>query len=223
MTYYPAFLDLNGKKVLIVGGGAVAQRKVETLLEYGASVFVAAKTLSPGLKGYEEEGRIRFLGEEFREEQMEGAILVIAATDDRDLNRQVSLSARKKGILVNAVDQPSDCSFIVPSILRRGELVIAVSTSGKSPALAKRLREELEKRFGTEYEPYLDMLGEIRKEILSRPLSAGQREEIFRDLIRSDLLDAIRRGDRNRAASILEGILGAVDKADFVQKLLRMI
>jgi precorrin-2 dehydrogenase/sirohydrochlorin ferrochelatase len=209
MTYYPAFLDLRGKKVLIVGGGSVARRKVETLLECGAVVDLAARVLTPELKGHVDEGRIRFLGEEFREEQVEGAFLVIAATDDPELNRQVSLSARQRGIPVNAVDQPSDCTFIVPSVLRRGDLVIAVSTSGKSPALAKQVREELEERFGEEYEPYLDLMGRIREEVLSRSLPAKEREEIFRSLVRSDLLDAIRAGDRERIALRLEGILGS--------------
>lgn len=222
MSYYPAFLDLHGKKILIVGGGAVAQRKIETLFEYGAVIHVAARDLTPVLKEYETEGRIRFLGREFFQGQMDGAFLVIAATDDPELNRKVSLAAREKNIPVNAVDQPSDCTFIVPSILRRGDLVIAVSTSGKSPALARRLREQLEGMFGSEYAPYVQLMGKIRERVLSDRYPSERKGEIFRGLIESDLLDAIRLGERPRAASILEKILGT-DLSAEIRKLIETI
>ena len=207
MRYYPAFLDLHGKKVLIVGGGAVAQRKIETLFEYGAVIDVAARDLTPALKEFETEGRIRFVGSQFHEDQMDRAFLVIAATDDPEMNRKVSLAAGERNIPVNAVDQPSDCTFIVPSILRRGDLVIAVSTSGKSPALARRLREQLEGMFGEEYRAYVRLMGEVRDNVLSGDYPPERKGEILRELIDSDLLDAIRLGDRIRVASTLKRIL----------------
>ncbi|MDD5204315.1 MAG: bifunctional precorrin-2 dehydrogenase/sirohydrochlorin ferrochelatase [Desulfobacterales bacterium] len=207
MHYYPAFLDLHGKKVLIVGGGAVAQRKIETLFEYGAVIDVVARDLTPALKEFETEGRIRFVGSGFHVDQMDRAFLVIAATDDPEMNRKVSLAAGERNIPVNAVDQPSDCTFIVPSILRRGDLVIAVSTSGKSPALARRLREQLEGMFGEEYRAYVQLMGEVRDDVLSGDYPPERKGEILRELIDSDLLDAIRLGDRNRAASTLKRIL----------------
>lgn len=209
MTYYPAFLDLRGKKVLVVGGGAVAQRKIETLTEYGASVLVVAKDLTPSLTTYMKEGRLLHLGTEFQESDMEGAFLVFAATDDPQLNRRISRSARIKGVLVNVVDQPADCTFIVPSVLRRGDLVIAVSTSGKSPALAMRLREKLGGVFGAEYEPYVKLLGKLREDVFSRSLPPGKRREIFRDLVRSDLAELIRLGDWPHLASTVSAILDA--------------
>ncbi|MBN1102181.1 MAG: bifunctional precorrin-2 dehydrogenase/sirohydrochlorin ferrochelatase [Deltaproteobacteria bacterium] len=208
MPYYPVFLDLRGRKVLVVGGGTVAQRKVETFLEFGGSVFITARELTETLKGHVEEGRIRFAGKEFREDDLQDAWMVVAATDDPDANRRVSECARQRGILVNAVDQPSDCTFIVPSVLRRGDLVIAVSTSGKSPALARRVREQLEQIFGAEYESFLILMGLLREEILSRGLSLEERSEIFRDLVQSDLLERIRSGDWAGAASTLNRITG---------------
>ncbi|PKN63175.1 MAG: siroheme synthase [Deltaproteobacteria bacterium HGW-Deltaproteobacteria-15] len=207
MRYYPAFLDLHGKKVLIVGGGAVAQRKIETLFEYGAIIDVAARDLTPALKEFETEGRIRFVGSEFREDQMDRAFLVIAATDDPEMNRKVSLAAGERNIPVNAVDQPSDCTFIVPSILRRGDLVIAISTSGKSPALARRLREQLEGMYGEEYGAYVRLMGKAREIVLSGGFPPERKGDILRELIDSDLLGAIRLGDRSRVASTLERIL----------------
>ena len=132
---------------------------------------------------------------------------MIAATDDPRLNHQVSEKAKEKGLLVNAVDQPSDCNFILPSILRRGDLLIAVSTSGKSPALAKKVREALEEGFGDEYGSFLVLMGRLREEILSQSLSREENKRIFHDLINSPILEAIARKDWNEVSVILNGIL----------------
>ena len=148
MKYFPVFLDIMGKKVLVVGGGKVAQRKIEMLLSFGSDICIVSKELTALLQRKVEDGTIRLLGEEFHEDDLAGMSLVIAATDDQALNRRVSLKARERGLMVNAVDQPSDCDFIVPSMVRRGDLLIAISTSGKSPALAKRIRQRLERTFG---------------------------------------------------------------------------
>ena len=138
---------------------------------------------------------------------MDGAFLVVAATDNPSLNRRVSEVARRKGLLVNAVDQPSDCNFIVPSILKRGDLVIAVSTSGKSPALARSIREALEGVFGEEYEALLVLMGRLRGEILARGRSPEENKEVFQEVIRSDILAAIRENDMEKIASLLSEIL----------------
>ncbi len=203
MPYYPILIDLQGKKVIVVGGGAVAQRKIETLREYGANVHVIAGEMTPTLSRYVKKGEIRFLGKEFRKDYLDGAFVVIAATDDHILNCRISEQAREKGILINTVDQPSECNFIVPSVLRRGDLLIAVSTSGKSPALAKKIREDLEKEFGREYESLLILMGRMRKEILSRRLSQDENRRIFQDLVDSDVLKAISRKEWNEVATIL--------------------
>lgn len=208
MPYYPVFLDLTGKRVLVVGGGTVAERKVETLLEFGGEVSVIARELTPALACHVESERIRYEGREFEEGFLRDVFLVIAATDDPLLNRRVSRSARGRGILVNVVDQPKDCTFILPATLRRGELVIAVSTSGKIPALARKVREELEEVFGSEYESLLILLGEVRKEILSRGLSSEENGKVLRRLVDSGLLPAIRHEDWDGAASILKEVTG---------------
>jgi len=208
MRYYPAFLDLQGKKILIVGGGSVAERKIDALLESGGTVFVIARDLTSRLEQYVREGRIRFVAEQFREEDLQDAWIVIAATDDPELNSRVSRYARARGILVNAVDQPSDCTFIVPSVVRRGDLILAVSTSGRSPALARRVREQLEQTFGEEYGVFLLLMGNLREEILSRERSPERRSGIFRDLVRSDLLKCIRTGDWEGAAAEVNRIAG---------------
>lgn len=207
MSYYPIFLDLKGKKVIVVGGGMVAKRKIETLLEYGADVHVISKALAPELDQGVKTGRVKLLGEKFLETHLDCAFMVIAATDDTDLNRRVSRAAQKRGLLVNAVDQPEDCNFIVPSSLKRGDLRIAVSTSGKSPALARKVREDLERHFGSEYELFLNLMGRMRREILAQGLSQKENSRIFHKLIDSSILEAIGRGAWEEAASVLSDIL----------------
>jgi precorrin-2 dehydrogenase/sirohydrochlorin ferrochelatase len=219
MTYYPIFLDLKGKKAVVVGGGMVAQRKIDTLLEHGAEVHVISKALTPELDQEVKTGRVNLLGAEFRETQLDGAFMVIAATDDTDLNRRVSRAAQKRGLLVNAVDQPDDCNFIVPSSLKRGDLRIAVSTSGKSPALARKVREDLERHFGREYELFLNLMGRMRKEILARGLSQKENSRIFRELIGSSILEAIRGGEWEEAASALSSIIKIAYTPEEVRKL----
>lgn len=220
MSYYPVLIHLDGEKVVVVGGGPVAERKIETLLEYGADVQVVSRDLTPRLRKYSEGGTIGFLGQEFNEDCLEEAFMVIAATDNPRLNHQVSKKAKEKGLLVNAVDQPSDCNFIVPSILRRGDFLIAVSTSGKSPALAKKVREELEERFGNEYESLLILMGRIREEILSQRLSQDENRRIFHELVNAPVLEAIARKDWNGVAMILNGIIpGRVTSKDVINYL----
>ena len=221
MPYYPILVDLQGKEVVVVGGGTVAQRKIETLLEYGAVVSVVSRELTPALNRYFEEGKIKFRGEEFRKGHLDGVFMVIASTDDTSLNHRISQEASKKGLLINAVDQPSDCNFIVPAVLRRGDLLIAVSTSGKSPALARKVRKELEEQFGLEYRTLLVIMGNLRKEVLSRGFSQEENSRIFIDIVDSHILEAIRIEDWDEVASILtEKIpfqLSSDDVADYLK------
>ena len=198
----------------------MAERKIETLLQYGAEVQVISREMTPRLRRYSEGGKIGFLGQEFNEDCLEEAFMVIAATDDPRLNHQVSEKAKEKGLLVNAVDQPSDCNFILPSVLRRGDLLIAVSTSGKSPALAKKLREALEERFGDEYGSFLVLMGRLREEILSQSLSQDENRRIFNELVNSPILEAIGRQDWNGVATILNGIIpGRLSSKDVINYL----
>jgi precorrin-2 dehydrogenase/sirohydrochlorin ferrochelatase len=207
-SFYPILVDLQDKKVLVVGGGKVAQRKIETLLKYGAFVQVIARELTAELEQLRSGKRIEFLSVEFSEASLEGAFLVFAATDDASLNRKVSQAAQQRGLLVNAVDQPADCNFIVPSILSRGDLLIAVSTSGKSPAFARKVRVELERHFGEEYGFFLNLMGNLRKEILRLGLSQEENKGIFEELVYSDLLPAIRQKEWDLASQIIEKVLG---------------
>jgi len=220
MAYYPILMDLEGKRVLVVGGGGVAERKVRTLLEFGARVDVVSLDLSPALRDLSEGGRVQWAGREFEPSHLKGATLVIAATDDAEANRRVSAACRKQGIPVNAVDQPADCTFIVPAVVRRGDLLLAVSTSGRSPALARSVREELETRFGPEYADFLALMGSVREEVLARGRDQKTNQAVFESLVQSNLLDAVRRKDWSSAAGILTKILGTTwREADVLSRL----
>jgi len=210
-------VDLTGKEVLVVGGGSVAARKIKTLLEYGAVVNVVTRELSPEIKDYVDSGKVQYLGEEFSMVFLKDKFLVIAATDDAGLNHRISQIAEEKGMLINAVDQPADCNFIVPSIIKRGDLIVAVSTSGKSPALAKKIRKQLTDYFGDEYELFLRMMGKIRNEVLASGSDQKENSGIFHRMVDSELFEAVKTGDYNSTALILSGILGREISADNIK------
>jgi precorrin-2 dehydrogenase/sirohydrochlorin ferrochelatase len=209
MAYYPILMDLEGRRALVVGGGAVAERKVLGLLDSGAKVELVARDINPRLMDMASKGLIRWAAEEFAEEQLQGAALVIAATDSEAVNRQVSSAAQSRGIPVNAVDQPADCTFIVPAVVRRGDFLIAVSTSGCSPALARRVREELERCFGSEYDEFLRLMRKIRPLVLKRGEGQEENSRVFKELLDSGLLEAVRFKDWKKAGEILTGALGS--------------
>jgi len=219
MSYYPILLKFDGKTALIVGGGKVAERKVEALLQCGASIRIVSRELTSKLKALIELGRLQHHAEEFKEKYLDNAFLVVAATDDKQLNHRISESARKRGLLINAVDQPDDCNFFVPSIVRRGDLLIAISTSGKSPALAKKIRKELENQYGNAYKIFLNLMGILRKEILSQGLSQEENSRIFHEIVDSDILDALALNNLAKGKYILGQILPRdMNIADILQR-----
>jgi len=218
MSYYQIFVDLTDREVLVVGGGSVACRKIDTLLEYGAFVNVVSRKMADTLKDYIDTDRVKFLGKEFREDHLSGMFLVIAATDNSDLNQQISIAAEKRGMLVNAVDQPADCNFIVPSVVKKGDLVVAVSTSGKSPALAKKIRKELAGHFGEEYGLFLKLMGAIRHQVLSEGKTQKEHSRIFKKIVNSDIMNKLKEGDFTNAALMLSNILQRTVTARDIEK-----
>ncbi|MBI4665780.1 MAG: bifunctional precorrin-2 dehydrogenase/sirohydrochlorin ferrochelatase [Nitrospinae bacterium] len=205
--YYPVFLDILGKKCVIVGAGQVAARKAASLVECGAMVTIVAPAAGEAMAEMIKTGQVEWLQAPFAPEYLNGAALVIASTDDDMVNRSVYKEASERGIPVNVVDQPELCTFIVPSVVKRGDLTIAASTSGKSPAVAKRVRRALEKVFGDEWGVYLSMMGEAREILLSREADQRKREEVFNRLADSAMLDKIKSGDLAGARRVMEEIL----------------
>jgi precorrin-2 dehydrogenase/sirohydrochlorin ferrochelatase len=193
----------------VVGGGQVAERKVGRLLACGAQVAVVSRELTPRLAAWKGEGRIAHRDGLYDGACLEGACLAIGATDDAEVNGRIAADARCRGILVNIVDDPARCDFILPSVVERGDLQIAVSTGGKSPALARRLREELEERYGPEYAMLLSILGQLREKLIAARSGAGsEAPEPFTALVRSDLLDAVRRRDWDEVSRLIRELTG---------------
>jgi len=201
-AYYPVFLNISGRKCVVVGGGQVALRKVKVLLEHGADVKVISPDLCPELVQLAESGEIRSLNREYRTGDLADVFVAIAATDNIDINRQVVAEARSKAVLTNVVDDAENSDFIVPSYLRRGQVTIAVSTAGKSPALARKIRSRLEKELGDEYALLTLLINEVRAEVKREGIKIdgdGWQEALDLDL----LLDLLRRGEKEKAKATL--------------------
>ncbi len=188
--YYPINLNIQGKKCLIIGGGEVAYRKACSLKDAGAEVTVVCPEPCPELT---KEKDITLLEKRYDESALDGAFLVIAATDDAEVNRNIFQDASKRNLLVNVVDCPELCSFIVPSSVVRGDLCISISTGGASPALAKRIREDLEKTYGHEYEHYLKLLSKMRNVAMSRVADPEKRRKILQRLAEPDIIELIKQ------------------------------
>jgi precorrin-2 dehydrogenase/sirohydrochlorin ferrochelatase len=208
MKYYPVHLDIKNRNCLIVGGGAVGTRKVNTLLECGAHVSVVSPDPTPQLTRLASKKSITLKKRAYRSDDLTGMFLVIGATDDETLNRQVSKDAERAHILCNIADRPEVCNFILPSIVRRGDLVITISTSGKSPALAKNLRQKLETQFGREYADFLLLMGAIRQKLLNQAHEPEAHKAVFNQLIDSSLIELMQAGKKDEINSLLHKILG---------------
>jgi precorrin-2 dehydrogenase/sirohydrochlorin ferrochelatase len=208
MKTYPVFALIENFLCLVVGGGVVGERKVQDLLEAGALVTVVSRELTPALAALTDQGKIRFIEGDFAPEHLEGVVLVVGATDNQEVNARVSAAAKARGIWVNIVDAPDLCTFIVPAQVRRGPLTIAISTGGASPALARRLREDLEEFFGPEYGPYLDLLQRVREKILEIRRGHPDNAALFHRLVASPLKEAIAEGDKEKIAHLLTNTVG---------------
>jgi precorrin-2 dehydrogenase/sirohydrochlorin ferrochelatase len=213
LKYYPVFLDIADKKCVVVGGGEVAARKVKRLLDCGAIVSVISPKLNSELSALKNDKRISHISSEYDSKRIDGASLVIGATDDEKTNAAVSQDATAKGIPVNIVDDPQKCDFILPSIVERGNLVIAIGTGGKSPALARHLRQELESRYGAEYEMFLQILGRLRPQMIK---NAGAGRSWFDALVASGILELIKQKDWEKVKKTVREITGQEVKIDIV-------
>lgn len=199
MRPYPVVVDLEGRPVLVVGGGDVAERRVEGLLAASASIVVVSPSVKASLVTLAEAGRISVRVRSYRASDLRGKILVFAATDDRAVNAAVADDARKRRIWVNAADDLDHCDFILPSVLRRGSLLVSVTTGGQSPALARVVREELERLFGSDYALLTELAGQVRRELRARGEKAPA--EAWTRALRGDvrrLVAAGRRADAHR-------------------------
>jgi precorrin-2 dehydrogenase / sirohydrochlorin ferrochelatase len=214
--YYPAFLRIHKKKCVVVGGGRVALRKIRMLLDCGGEVKVVSSTFHSNLLRLAEKKAIRLIRRDYKPGDLTGAAMVIAATDRQEINRSVAEEAKRVGALANVVDDPEPSSFILPSYFRRGGLTLAVSTGGKSPALARKIKTELQKDFGKEYAALLLLIAEVRSSLKRRGvrINAGRWQKAL-DL--EPLLRWLRVGKPERAKQILLDKLAGHDSIPSVK------
>ncbi len=187
MSYYPLFLEIQGRLCLVIGGGPVAFRKAAALLRCGAKVTVVSPSLSAGLKRMSRKKKIRWIPRRFSRSDLSGMELAVSATDDPQINRLAAREAGRRRVWINVVDQPRLCSFILPSVVRRGKLTLAVSTGGASPALAQWIRRDLEARYGEGFSRLLAAAGRKREEIRKKKMSPAQRKRLFQKALKAYL------------------------------------
>lgn len=206
--FYTVCLNLKGCKCLVVGGGKVAERKVQTLIDCGGNVTVVSPVITSKLDRLNNDGIISCILREYNSADLDDVFLVISATDNEALNGMIADECFRRKILVNVVDDPPKCNFIIPSTLNRGALSVSVSTGGKSPLLARKLREQLEETIGPEYEAYVELLGQVRRKVLQEVPDQIKRQKIFQNLIESDLLELIRTGQDSKVKERISSVFG---------------
>lgn len=208
MRYYPIFLDVLNRKCLVVGGGCVGTRKVITLVECGAILTVVSPDASEKLVEMADNNLITLIKKPYQASDLDGMFLVFGTTDDEELNRQISVDAEKLNMLCNIADRPKVCNFILPAIVNRGDFVLAVSTSGKSPAFAKKFRKELEEQCGEEYAEFLRLMGAVRKKLLKQEHEPEVHKPLFEKLISSGLVEMIKNNKKEEIDALLFELFG---------------
>ena len=192
MSLFPMFLKLEGRSCLVVGAGTIGQSKIRSLLVAGASVRVVAPRANAVVSEWARSGVISWEARDFNTGDLDGAFLVVAATSSSDVNQATFREAQRRGVLCNVVDDPAHCDFYYPAVVRRGQLQLAISTGGHSPALAQRLRRELEAKFGAEYAGWLEELGRARQRLFASNLEPKDRRRRLHELASRQAFEALQ-------------------------------
>ena len=209
MSYFPINVDIHNRPCTVIGGGRVALRKVNGLLSCGAAVTLISPDVTPELAAMAAKGTITWHERGYKSGDLAGSFMVIAATDDEVVQEQVHAEAEEGNLLLNVADVPKWCNFILPATVRQGDLAISISTAGKSPALAKRLRQELEKSFGPEYHLALEFMGSLRPVVLAKGLPHSENKVVFEDLLHPELITLIKKGEWQTISNHIHTVLGA--------------
>lgn len=203
--FYPVYLNLKNKRVVVIGGGEVAERKVESLLATGAKITVVSPEVTARLESLAESNRIELHRRPYIDGDCDNATLVFSATDDPAVSSKIADTSA----LVNTADQPELCDFIMPAVMRRGDIAIAISTGGSSPGLAARIRDEIAEIIGPEYGKLAELLRSVRPEILKRVPDPEQRKALHYRILNSDIIERLKRGDSEGAERRLREIIEA--------------
>jgi precorrin-2 dehydrogenase/sirohydrochlorin ferrochelatase len=204
MTLFPMFMKLEGRSCLVVGAGTVGEPKINSLVTAGASVRVVALYATAAVAEWAQAGAITWEARAFNSADLDGTFLVIAATNSSDVNAAIFHQARQRNILCNVVDDPEHCDFYYPAVVRRGDLQLAISTNGQSPALAQRIRRELEMQFGPEYGAWLEELGRARQQLYASKIDPEQRRRLLHELASHEAFKKAEAAEFNIDANSLE-------------------
>ena len=196
MSLFPIFLKLDGRRCLVVGAGNVGEPKIQSLLAAHAEVVVVAPEATTTVQGWAESGSITWNRKRFESSDLDSAVLVIAATASEAINEAVFIEAQRRGILCNSVDDPQHCDFYYPAVVRRGDFQVAISTAGHSPALAQRLRSELEAQFGPEYAEWVNELGRVRQDLFAADMNPEERKQRLHELASREAFETARLSER---------------------------
>ncbi len=205
--HYPLFLDISGKSCIVIGGGKIAERKVVMLLKFNAEVKVISPKMNGVLSKLLKSGKITAIEREYKDGDLEGASLVFAATNKKEINGKIKKEAVVKGILVNVVDNPVLCDFIVPSIVKKGPIIVAISTSGILPSLSKKLRKEISEYITEDYIKYVKIVGYFRKYLINNVKDKRKRSEIMAEISNTDMKELINLNKKEiKARFLIESI-----------------
>lgn len=208
MKYYPAFINLKEKKAVVVGGGKVAERKVRLLINAGASVSLVSPDITIPIQKLAEKGLLSYKKRNYRKGDLQGAFIVIAATSSAILNTRIAQDAK---CLVNVVDMPSEGNYIVPSLVKRGHLTIAISTEGASPAVSKAIRKEIERHYSNEFALYLRFVETIRKRALNKIIHPVEREIFLQSLASNELINTLRKEGFRKAQNKVLSYMNSIE------------
>ena len=223
MRYYPIYLDLKDRTVLVVGGGVIAEGKAAQLIEAGARVKVVSLELTEGLREWVRQGVIEYRAGIFAESDLAGVVLVMSATDNQAVNEAVARAAAARGLLYNTVDQAMLCNFITPALVTRADLQISISSSGGSPSLVQRVKREVAALIGEEYGVLLELAAEMRVKAKEMVPDFERRRALLHAFVESDALDKLRAGQREEARHLANKLLAAAatppEKAEFIEEI----
>lgn len=207
-TYYPIYVELHEQPCIVIGGGKIAEGKVQGLLTAGAQVTIISPDLTSHLHTLVEQNKVAYISRTYQHGDLTGAFIVICATDQTEINHQVWQEASANRQLVNVVDDTPRCNFIAPAILRKGDLNIAISTGGKAPALAVRLKERLQKEIGPQYERFLELSGQLREPLARHIPDFETRKKLWYELVDSDILELLSQDNESAALDLISQVVG---------------
>ena len=207
-NYYPIYVQLNEQPCVVIGGGKIAEGKVDGLLAANAKVKIISPELTPHLNDLVKQDQIEYAARNYQVGDLSGAFMVICATDQTDINHQVWQEASANQQLVNVVDDTPRCNFIAPAILRKGDLNIAISTGGKAPALAVRLKERLQEEIGPQYERFLELSGQLREPLARYIPDFETRKKLWYELVDSDILELLSQDNEPAALDLISEVVG---------------